>query len=826
MKVIVHSENETDLLAALARIVTEKKFCLFTWFGFAEVNEARTVRCAAYAGSAGCVPETQGCRWGEIGGGGPVGQSVTTRCVVSVDDATQESGWNTLGADAQARGFRSVLVLPLVVDGVAVGAWAWYAAQPGFYDDAVVKELRSLADDLAHRLVFFRTSADLARAERASVVLQQRLMSIVEFLPDATFVIDQDKRVVAWNRACELLTGFTKETVLGRGDYIYAEAFLGKRRPILVDQLDLEEWNVEPDYFSALRRVGNTVTGEAYNTWLQGGRGLYLWGTAAPLFDPDGNRCGAIQVVRDMTEKKRLESALREGEVKYRELVEYANSIILRWNSNGCITFLNEYGLKFFGFSAEEIFGRHVLDTIVPASDSEGRDLRALMEQICANPRDFERNINENVRRDGQRVWIAWTNRIVRDDRGQAVEILSVGTDITEQKRAEEALRRREEQFRMIMENIADLVAVLDLDGRRIYNSPSYRLAFGDPQDIAGTCAFDQIHPEDRERVKRTFGEAVRSGKDFFIDFRMMDLKGQTRYLESQANLIRDANGKVIQVAAVSREITERKRAEEAIRELNASLERRVSERTAELAVALERSEAADRLKSAFLATMSHELRTPLNSIIGFTGIILQGLAGPLNPEQRKQLEMVRNSARHLLALINDVLDISKIEAGQLVVVVERCDVRASIIKSVEIVRPLAEKKGLKLELSLTDDIGVIESDPRRLEQILLNLLNNAIKFTAQGGVALQASVSGVTVQIAIKDTGIGIKPGDMSQLFQPFRQIDSGLARQHEGTGLGLAICSRLAGLLGGEIQVESVYGQGSVFTLRLYAKKLEVQS
>jgi PAS domain S-box-containing protein len=232
---------------------------------------------------------------------------------------------------------------------------------------------------------------------------------------------------------------------------------------------------------------------------------------------------------------------------------------------------------------------------------------------------------------------------------------------------------------------------------------------------------------------------------------------------------------------------------------------------------ALEAAKAADQIKSAFLATMSHELRTPLNSIIGFTGILLQGLVGELNPEQKKQLGMVRDSSTHLLELINDVLDLSKIEAGQLKLSREDFDLRASIERTVQITRPLAEKKGLELIFEEPGEIPHLESDRRRVEQILLNLLSNAIKFTERGSVSVECHPEADRVSLRVRDTGIGLGPEEMERLFKPFSQIDSSLTRKYEGTGLGLSICKRLVELMGGEIWVESHPGEGSTFAFTL---------
>ena len=278
-----------------------------------------------------------------------------------------------------------------------------------------------------------------------------------------------------------------------------------------------------------------------------------------------------------------------------------------------------------------------------------------------------------------------------------------------------------------------------------------------------------------------------------------------------------NSEGKVVGYVGTITDITERKQIEEEIRRLNVELEERVAQRTRELEVAVRKAQEADRLKSAFLATMSHELRTPLNSIIGFTGVLLQEWAGPLNAEQAKQLGMVRDSAHHLLALINDVLDISKIEAGQLEVERAPFDVRAAIESALRSVAPQAQKKRLALSAAIASNVGSVVSDRRRVELILLKLLSNAIKFTEQGEVRLECRAQNGWLEISVRDTGIGIRPEDIGRLFEPFHQLESGLNRRHEGTGLGLAICKNLITLLGGQIRVESEWGKGSTFTFTL---------
>lgn len=288
-----------------------------------------------------------------------------------------------------------------------------------------------------------------------------------------------------------------------------------------------------------------------------------------------------------------------------------------------------------------------------------------------------------------------------------------------------------------------------------------------------------------------------------------------------RTTIIYDKENQPIALVGLSNDITKRKKEQKELMLHRDHLEELVKQRTSELELEKEHAQSADRLKSAFLATMSHELRTPLNSIIGFSGILMQELPGPLNQEQKKQLGMVQTSSRHLLSLINDVLDISKIEAGQLKVNIEPFNLSDVIHKVVDLSNPIIEKKKLQILVSITPEFIEIESDKQRVQQILINLVNNAIKFTETGNISIICNKTQEEVTIEVKDSGIGIEKEQMELLFKPFSQIDTGLTRKHEGTGLGLSICKKLLDILNGTVDVVSEFNIGSTFTVKLPIKK-----
>ena len=236
----------------------------------------------------------------------------------------------------------------------------------------------------------------------------------------------------------------------------------------------------------------------------------------------------------------------------------------------------------------------------------------------------------------------------------------------------------------------------------------------------------------------------------------------------------------------------------------------------------------ASRMKSAFIANMSHELRTPLNAIIGFTGALLMKLPGPLTVDQDKQLNTIRSSARHLLSLINDILDVAKIEAGKITLAIEAVQCQALITEVADTLRPLAQQKGLALEVALAEQPVTLDTDRRALTQIMINLLNNAIKFTEHGTVriSLVQRLDGgqLLTEMSVADSGAGIKEEDQSKLFQAFSQLDSTSTRHAEGAGLGLYLCQNLANVIGGALFFHSDYGSGSTFTLALRSRPLQL--
>jgi PAS domain S-box-containing protein len=401
-----------------------------------------------------------------------------------------------------------------------------------------------------------------------------------------------------------------------------------------------------------------------------------------------------------------------------------------------------------------------------------------------------------------------------------AARAILIAREKEKRRHAEEAVRSSERLRTLMNSAVSDVLFYLGVEPEGRYRFLSVNPAFVNAtglkeSDVVGRVVSEVIPEPARALVIEKYGAAVAARRTITWDETTVYPAG-TKYGEVSVTPIFDAEDNCTNLFGIVHDVTERKRAEAELERHGQHLEELVAARTAELAAANARLVEIDRLKSLFIASMSHELRTPLNSIIGFTGIVLQGLAGPLNDEQKKQLGMVKSSSQHLLALITDIIDLSKIEAGKLDLASESVDLVRLANEVVASFGPSAARGGLALVLEAPGTLP-ITTDGRRVRQVLVNLVGNAVKFTETGAVTVRVERQDGSARISVRDTGPGIRPEDLGKLFQFFSRVTPAGPPAREGTGLGLYLSRKLVARLGGEIRVQSDFGRGSEFSFIL---------
>ena len=464
---------------------------------------------------------------------------------------------------------------------------------------------------------------------------------------------------------------------------------------------------------------------------------------------------------------------------------------IVHWSSGADAT---------FGFSADEVRGRIFSDLFVPADRAD--EHRQRFEEALANGAGTYESVRR--RKDGSLLYVDVSTRLVRAATGDQL-VLSAEKDVTHIKVLRDA-KLMEARFRDLLESTPDGIVMANPSGHIVIaNSQAERLFGYEAGELRGRSV-DELLPE------RYRNAHVGHRSNYFLQPRKramgsgLDLAGLRKDrsefpIEISLSPLRTEESAFVMSAI--RDISERKRFEKALQEKNQELA------------------SANQAKDRFLAGMSHELRTPLNAIIGFTGTLLMKLPGPLNEDQQKQLRTVQSSARHLLALINDLLDVSKIEAGKVELAFESVDCKAVVEEVMAALQPQAHGKGLEFCVQAPDLPVILRTDRRALRQIIFNLAGNAIKFTEHGSVVLtlrEDVVEGTRrLEIRVDDTGVGIPLADQDRLFGAFARVNSARPNAPEGTGLGLHLSQKLAELLGGKISFHSESGNGSSFSLLL---------
>jgi PAS domain S-box-containing protein len=513
---------------------------------------------------------------------------------------------------------------------------------------------------------------------------------------------------------------------------------------------------------------------------------------------------------KDITERKRTEVALRESEERFRILVDgITDYAIFRLTPTGQVASWNQGAERIKGYKQDEILGRHFSCFYPPEELASGFPERELKMAALAGRCEEE---GWRVRKDGSRFWANVVITPLRDESGTLRGFSKITRDITERKGAEERLHESEERHRMLFDNNPHPTWAYDRETLRFLavNKAAVRKYGYSTAEFLAMTVKDIRPSEDIPALLESVAH-VREGNENVSDWKHRLKDGSIIDVEITSYALNFFGRPAEVVVAV--DISQKKRAEaertkfiDSLAAANRQLELRNRE-----------VEQATKLKSKFLASMSHELRTPLNAIVGFSGLLADGTAGEMNDKQKRFVAHIKDGAHHLLQLINDILDLSKIEAGQLEIRCEDFQVKDALPEVLSTIRPLAMAKHIQVHHDLAASYSIY-ADRVRFKQILYNLLSNAVKFTPEGGqVSVHYAEQGELVCISVADTGIGIRAEDQEVIFEEFRQIDGDGA--HEGTGLGLAITKKLVEQQGGNIWLESEFGKGTRFSFTLPA-------
>ncbi len=562
---------------------------------------------------------------------------------------------------------------------------------------------------------------------------------------------------------------------------------------------------------------------------------LFLDWTGA-LLVAAGAAAGALAVWWKMRPQKRgpasgitaVKAQLRERTAYLDLLIEKSPLAIVVLDHRHLCEHCNPAFEKLFGYSEAEIRGRNVDELIV--GPEVQREATGFTQRVLGG--ESVHFFGRRRRKDGKLVDVECHGVPLMVD-GKLTAVYGLYQDITGRRLAEKLLRESEERYRDLFENAREMILVAAPDGSLLYVNRAWRETLGyAEQEITGLSLFSVVNPESRPACQEYFRRLLRGEQLDRLDVEFVAKDGRRVAAEGSCTC-RFQNGQPVFLRAIFSDVTERHKAEAEIKALNETLEQRVLERTQQLA-AVNRElelrnrevERANRLKSQFLASMSHELRTPLNAVIGFSELLSEETAGPMNEKQRRYIEHVLTGARHLLQLINDILDLAKVESGQLLLRPENFSLAEALPEVLSTIKPLAMNKRITVESRVAPEVR-LQADRIRVKQILYNLLSNAVKFTAEGGqVWIDARPAGETVCVTVSDTGVGIPPEEHQAIFNEFYQVGTTTKGVKEGTGLGLAISRRLVEAHEGNIWVESEPGKGSRFSFTVRAGAADEES
>lgn len=623
-------------------------------------------------------------------------------------------------------------------------------------------------------------------AEAQLVETQQNLAVTLASLDAGLITADRHGQVTRMNAAAERVTGWSQE--------------LARHQP-LQDVFCCDEWppaGSRAHPVESLMQRGLTVERVRHcEVRAVDGKRLPVEMRAALTRGEDGLVAGIAVIFRDVTSQRQAEVASS----LLAAIVESSNDAIVGKTLEGRITSWNRAAQAMFGYTAEEAIGQSV-QMLIPSerANEEERILQYLShgEKVPAF---------DTVRLDkaGRKLDVSITVSPILDRSGRIIGASKIARDVTRQRRAEMALRSSQARLRFTLESAAIGDWDLDLASGQIHRSVRHDRCFGyaslQPEWTLETL-LAHVHADDRQEVHQGLQRALWDGRPWHVQCRVIWPDGSVHWIRIDGK-VQLEDGQATHLLGIVTEITQQKQAES------------VRLRSQQLEAENRQIQEASRLKSQFLANMSHELRTPLNAVIGFADLLQSGFVPAESPKFQQFLGHIGTSGRHLLQLINDVLDLSKVESGKFEFVPESLDLPSIVAEVIDVLHTDIQRKHIVVYTDIDPVVSSLFLDSARLKQVLYNYLSNAIKFTADGGVVsvLAMAEGDEHVRIEVHDSGIGISAEDLSRLFVEFQQLDAGYSKKHQGTGLGLALTRRLVEAQGGSVGVRSVPGEGSVF-------------
>lgn len=672
------------------------------------------------------------------------------------------------------------------------------------YNDGEIRWIHGVGDleldDMGNPVRLIGTVQDVTERRKIEEDIRssnKQLADIIEFFPDAVMVSDKDKKIIAWNRAMEEMTGISKTEMIGQDHHQISVPFYGEPRNFLIDLLLIDDRDVEAKY-SGVKRFGNVIEAETFTPALFNHRGAHVFARACTLYDNHGNLVGAIESIRDITESKEAHERLRKEEERFRILTEQSSDIIVLVDKEGKIVYENPAVEKILGIKFQDRAEQNAFMNVHPD------DLNRLKER-------FEKRIMGAEALPGKpeirlcHIDGTWrTFEIVANTlrKGNTIEMLIANLhDITERKEAEEKLRMQEQLFRTLAEQSSDIIVLINREGNILYENPAIERLLGYNREArVGASTFENVHSDDMKNIMEIFHKLISDIEAplQFTEVRIHHINGTWRHFDLVAkSLVHDS---IIESVLVNlRDITERKMAEEEIMRLNESLEQRVRERTAEL--------------EAFSYSVSHDLRAPLRTIHGFGQALLEDYYDKLDEQAKGYLGRIRRATETMSDLIEDMLKLSRISRT------EMDFVRVNLSHMVKTIADELKKTQPQRTVGfiIAENVEAL-ADLRLMRIVFENLLLNAWKFTEKNdkteiefGITSEADKK----VYFIRDNGAGFDMEYAGKLFAPFQRLHN--ADEFAGTGIGLAIVKRIITRHEGRIWAEAKVGEGATiyFTL-----------